>query len=237
MWSGPRNISTALMRSFENRSDSFVTDEPFYAHFLYKTKYNHPMRKRIINSNEINYNKIVEYLTGKIPQSKIIWYQKHMAHHLLPKSDMSWIKSMQNCLLIRHPRDVICSYLKKYEIGNIKQLGYPQQIELFDFVRRKTEYAPIVIDADDLLKNPKKMITKLCLNLDIPFENGMLSWEPGSRRTDGVWGKHWYKQVESSTQFNTFKKNKNIIPIKYDYIYKDCMELYNHLYSNRLIVE
>ena len=112
MWSGPRNISTALMRSFGNRLDCFVSDEPFYAYFLNKTEEKHPLRDEIIKAGLVNYDEILKYITGPIPYSKDIWYQKHMAHHILPQSDISWIKKMRNVLLIRHPIDVILSYSK-----------------------------------------------------------------------------------------------------------------------------
>ena len=116
IWSGPRNVSTALMRSFENRSDCFVSDEPFYPYFLHKTGLEHPLRDEIIKSGLIDYNEIIKYITGSIPSSKNIWYQKHMAHHILPGVNMNWIKNMRNCLLIRHPNEVILSYLKKMKL-------------------------------------------------------------------------------------------------------------------------
>ena len=128
MWSGPRNISTVLMRSFGNRHDTFVTDEPFYAHYLYKTGENHPLREDIIKKGETKWDLVVENITGDTPSGKTIWYQKHMTQHNLPGSDLKWIEKMQNILLIRHPMDVIASYINKYEVTNIYQLGYPQQI-------------------------------------------------------------------------------------------------------------
>ncbi|MDP7194858.1 MAG: HAD family hydrolase, partial [SAR202 cluster bacterium] len=215
MWSGPRNISTALMRSFENRSNCFVSDEPFYSYFLHKTGLQHPLRDEIIKSGLINYNEIIKYITGPIPSSKKIWYQKHMAHHILPESDMNWIKNMKNCLLIRHPSDVILSYSKKNEIHSILQLGYVQQSNIYGMLSQEIEAPPIIIDAQDLLQEPRKMLIKICENLEAKFDEKMLSWPSGSRKTDGIWGKHWYKKVEASTGFKSYIKTSRIIPSKY----------------------
>ena len=237
MWSGPRNISTALMRSFENRSDCFVSDEPFYSYFLYKTKLKHPLSDKVIKSGLTDYNKIVKYITGSIPSSKKIWYQKHMAHHILEGTNMDWIQNMRNCLLIRHPSDVILSYSKKNEINSIKQLGYLQQIEIYEMLIKKMGVSPIIIDAQDLLRRPKKMLIEICKNLEIRFDDKMLSWPHGVRETDGVWGKYWYKQVEASTGFKPYIKTNRIIPIKYQSLYKECMQYYNFLHQNRIILK
>jgi len=236
MWSGPRNISTALMRSFENRSNCFVSDEPFYSYFLHKTGLQHPLRDEIIKSGLINYNEIIKYITGPIPSSKKIWYQKHMAHHILPESDMNWIKNMKNCLLIRHPSEVILSYSKKNKINSIEQLGYLQQIKIYKILFEEIGTPPIIIDAQDLLQEPKKMLINICGNLRIKFDEKMLSWPLGSRKTDGIWGKYWYKQVEASIGFKPYIKTDRIIPSKYQIIYDKCMRHYDFLYQNRIIL-
>ena len=236
MWSGPRNISTALMRSFENRSDCFVSDEPFYSYFLYKTKLKHPLSDEIIKSGLIDYNKIIKYITGSIPSSKKIWYQKHMAHHILKGENINWIKNMKNCLLIRHPSDVILSYSKKNEINSIQQLGYLQQIEIYKMLTKELGISPIIIDAQDLLRKPKKMLIEICKNLRIEFDNKMLSWPPGVRKTDGIWGKHWYKQVEASIGFKPYTKTDRIIPHEYINLNDECMQYYDFLYQNRIIL-
>jgi len=236
MWSGPRNVSTALMRSFENRSDCFVSDEPFYSYFLYKTKLEHPLSKEIIKSGLTNYNEIIKYITGPIPSSKNIWYQKHMAHHILEGTNMDWIKNMKNCLLIRHPSDVILSYSKKNEINSIQQLGYLQQIKIYEMLNKEMGISPIIIDAQDLLRKPKKILIEMCKKLKIKFDDKMLSWPSGVRETDGIWGKHWYKQVEASTEFKPYIKTNRIISTKYQSLYDECMQYYNFLYQNRIIV-
>ena len=236
MWSGPRNISTALMRSFENRSDCFVSDEPFYSYFLHKTGLKHPLRDEIIKSGLNDYNEIIKYITGPIPYSKKIWYQKHMAHHILPGLDMNWIKNMKNCLLVRHPSDVILSYSKKNEINSIQQLGYLQQIDIYEMLSQEIGTPPIIVDAQDLLQEPKKMLIEICENLKIKFDEKMLSWPSGARKTDGIWGKHWYKHVEVSTGFKPYLKTNRIIPSKYQGLYDNCMKYYDFLYQNRVIL-
>jgi len=236
MWSGPRNISTALMRSFENRSDCFVSDEPFYSYFLHKTEISHPLKDKIIKSGLVNCNEIIQYITGPIPFSKKIWYQKHMAHHILPEVNMDWIKGMKNCLLIRHPGDVISSYSKKNEINGIQQLGYLQQIDIYNLLFHEIGAPPIIIDAQDLLQKPKKMLIEICKNFRIKFDEKMLSWPSGSRETDGIWGEHWYKQVEASTGFKSYAKTNRIIPSKYQVIYNKCVEHYDFLYQKRIVL-
>ena len=236
MWSGPRNISTALMRSFENRSDCFVSDEPFYASFLYKTDFSHPLRDKIIESGNTDYNKIIKYLTGSIPESKKIWYQKHMAHHIFLDADITWIKNITNCFLIRHPSDVIRSYLKKNEIDSVEQLGYIQQIHIYKFLSKNFGIFPIIIDTKDLLQDPQKMLIKVCKILKIKFDTNMLSWPLGFRKTDGIWSQHWYQNVANSTGFKPYIENSSVIPFKYQSIYAQCLEQYELLYQNRIIL-
>ena len=234
MWSGPRNISTALMRSFENRSDCFVSDEPFYSFFLHKTGLNHPLRNEIIQSGRTNYKQITAYITGAIPSSKNIWYQKHMAHHLSLNSDIEWVKKMTNCILIRHPKDVISSYVKKNELKSIDQLGYPQQIQIYNFLCKETKSIPIIVDAKDLLEDPKSILIKICSSIGIKFSSTMLSWPKGPRKTDGIWGKYWYKKVEQSTGFKSYTKTSPKIDTSYMDLYDQCMEHFNILYNLRI---
>ncbi len=233
LWSGPRSISTALMRSFENRPDTFVTDEPFYAHHLKKTGIDHPLREEVIANCKTDWNSVVDEITGPIPRGKEIWYQKHMAQHNLTGFDLKWVEKMQNCILIRHPREVILSYSQKYEISSISQLGYPQQTELFN-VLTNMGATPFVLDARDVLKNPDEMLKLLCKRFRIPFYKKMLSWPAGKRDSDGIWGKHWYGKVESSTGFYPYIEKKGDIPSKYKGIFRSCMEHYQQLYAHRI---
>ena len=135
-WSGPRNISTALMRSWSSRKDTFVTDEPFYAYYLKKTKLKHPQYEEIINNYPSNYDEVVNYLINKIPKDKKIWYQKHMAHHMLDLNNINWVNNCENCILLRHPKEVISSYSKKYKLNSVEELGYPQQYEIVKYLKK-----------------------------------------------------------------------------------------------------
>ena len=234
MWSGPRSISTALMRSFENRSDTFVSDEPFYAHYLNETGENHPLCKKVILQGETRWDIVVKNIAGDIPQGKRVWYQKHMAQHNLPGKDLGWIKKMKNILLIRHPREVILSYIKKYEITSINQLGFHQLYNLFIMLEKCSKTFPLIIDARDVLINPKKMMKHLCNKLNIDFCKEMLSWPAGKRESDGVWGNCWYGNVEATTGFQPYFKNNNILPEKYQEIFIECNEIYQQLYQHRI---
>lgn len=175
MWSGPRNLSTAMMRSFENREDTVVFDEPFYAHYLSVTELNHPGRDEILDFQSTNWNEVVEKCTNTRFHEKNLCYQKHMAQHNLQGFDISWIKDVQNCILIRDPKYVIASYEKKIPIEDERHLGYIQQAEIIEFLEKERGITPPIIDADDILKNPESMMKKLCNVLDIVFYKSMLS--------------------------------------------------------------
>ena len=144
---------------------------------------------------------------------------------------------MKNCLLVRHPCDVILSYSKKNEINDIQQLGYLQQIDIYKMLYQEIGTPPIIIDVQDLLQRPRKMLIELCRSLKIKFDEKMLSWPSGSRKTDGIWGEHWYKQVNASTSFKPYIKSNRIIPHKYEVLYNECMKSYDFLYQNRIILK
>ena len=226
MWSGPRNISTTLMRSFGNRPDTFVSDEPFYGYFLNETKIDHPMRDLIIKNNETNWDIIKNNLIGKIPLNKNIWYQKQMTQHLLPQDDISWLSNVTNCFLIRNPKDVIISYSKIYKHLSIGLLGFPQLSKIFNY-SLKEQNKPIVINSRDILESPEKSLRKLCKLLSINFSEKMLSWKIGAKEYDGEWGKHWYKQLYKTTGFLDYHPNNDTLPNKYYPLYKEC----NHYYK------
>ena len=237
MWSGPRNISTALMRSFENRPDTFVSDEPFYAHFLNETGEDHPYRKEIILQGETSWSAVAKNITGDIPNNKQIWYQKHMAQHNMQGKEMNWIWKLKNILLIRHPEEVILSYIKKNDIQNISQLGYRQLNDLFTILKKGCSDTPHIIDASDVLKDPEGMLKQLCGKLNITFYKEMLSWPAGRRDSDGIWGKHWYGSVEKSTGFKKYTKSNNPLPSDLVSLFKDSMEYYQQLYQHRMRIE
>ncbi|MBS91427.1 MAG: sulfotransferase family protein [Rickettsiales bacterium] len=234
MWSGPRNISTAMMRSFENREDTVVLDEPFYAYYLKNTNLAHPGKKKIIASQNNNWSEVVKICTKSFPNEKKIWYQKQMAQHILDGDSIDWIDGLRNCLLIRDPKLVINSYMKQFPLENINHLGYPQLCKILDHLEKKNGESPPIIDADDLLKNPKKILKKLCQKLEICFSSRMLSWPKGKRESDGVWAEHWYGRVVQTTGFDSHRKRKiKLDPILIP-IYDSCMKYYEKMYKRRI---
>jgi hypothetical protein len=246
MWSGPRNISTAMMRSWGNRVDTFVVDEPFYAFYLKATGKKHPGAHEIISDGETDWRKIVAGLTKEtIPSSKRIFFQKQMTHHLLSEMDLEWIVDLTNCFLIREPREVILSYIKKNPEPTLEDLGAVQQVEIFDFVvgtsgrdvrgRRSAPSRPPVVDARDVLQNPERILRLLCDAIGVEFDRAMLSWPPGLRDTDGIWAKYWYDEVARSTSFQPYKPKEGAVPDRLREIYEQCRECYERLYQHRLL--
>jgi hypothetical protein len=233
MWSGPRNISTAMMRAWGNRSDSVVIDEPFYAYYLKATGKKHPGADEVIATGETDWRKVVARLTGPVLSGKGIFFQKQMAHHLLPEVDREWLSGVTNCFLIRDPREVIASYIKKQEAPTLDDLGFVQQTEIFRWVRDRTGTAPPVIDARDVLENPKRLLRLLCEAVGIEFSKSMLSWPSGLRDTDGVWAKHWYGEVARSTSFQPYRTKNDEVPKQLREIYVRCRECYDRLYEHR----
>jgi hypothetical protein len=201
MWSGPRNISTALMRSFEARGDTAVVDEPFYGAYLHRTGLDHPMRDDVIASQSIDPREIEAMLLGPVPGGKPVWYQKHMTLHLLPDFAREWMAGMRNAFLIRDPRAVLASYARKRTTVTQSDIGFLQQRELFEREADRLGAAPPVIDAADVLGNPGATLGRLCAVLGIPYSPSMLRWPAGRRATDGVWAPAWYRSVECSTGF------------------------------------
>jgi hypothetical protein len=234
MWSGPRNISTAMMRAWGNRPDTFVIDEPFYAYYLRATGKQHPGADEIIASSNTDWANVVAQLTGPIPNARRIFFQKQMAHHLLPEVEREWLGAVANCFLIRDPREVIASYIKKREEPALPDLGFVQQAEIFDFVRTRTSSIPPVIDAKDVLDNPKRMLRLLCEAVGVEFSKSMLSWPPGLRETDGIWARHWYGEVAKTTSFQPYHPRQAEVPRHLREIYDRCRECYDRLYQWRL---
>ena len=234
MWSGPRNISTAMMRSWGNRPDTLVVDEPFYVFYLKATGKEHPGADEVIATGETDWRKVVERLTGVIPDGKRIFYQKQMTHHLLSEVDRGWLGAIMNCFLVRDPREVIASYLKKQADPTLEDLGFVQQEEIFDWVRARAGGTPPVIDARDVLENPKRILRLLCDAVDVEFSDTMLSWPSGLRETDGIWAKHWYGEVAGSTSFRLYRRKNNQVPEQLREIHDRCRESYERLYGHRL---
>ena len=234
MWSGPRNISTAMMRSWENRSDTFVIDEPFYAHYLSRNNIEHPGRDEVLLNGEIDSAKVSHGLVNDISDSHKIYYQKHMTHHLLDSVNRDWIEKVINCFLIRNPKDMIISYSKIHSEITSDLLGLEQQKEIFDYVRQLTGKTPPIIDSKDVLINPEYILSKFCEIIGVNFSNEMLNWPKGTRDTDGVWGKYWYDGVINSTGFNQYVSKNQEVPDKYKAIYEDSLKLYEDLHYLRI---
>ena len=234
MWSGPRNISTAMMRSFEGRGDAFVSDEPMYGHFLSITKTDHPLREDVVASMETNREKLHNYLSTFTPNKFSIWYQKQMTQHILIDDNLEWIKNLSNVFLIRNPKQVILSYVKKFRLEDESLIGFIQLKRIFNHVLNNIDSDPVVIDADDILTNPPLMLNRLCVALKIPYTDRMLSWKKGYRDTDGIWASHWYDNVVNTDQFTSFRNNEEPLPGKYSNIYNKSMEIYSQLYNYRI---
>ncbi|MGI9015389.1 MAG: HAD family hydrolase [Phycisphaerales bacterium] len=236
MWSGPRNISTAMMRSFENRADCTVVDEPLYAHYLRETRHNHPGRDEIIAHHECELGRLIRLLTVDPPPdpASTVFYQKHMAHHLLPGMAREWISSLRNCFLIREPRAMFASLAKVIDNPTIEQTGLPQQLELFKAEHDRTGDIPIVIDSRDVLEQPERMLRTLCHAIGIRFSKMMLTWPPGPRPTDGIWARHWYASVWQSTGFEPYQQREVSLPPELEASAQRCEEIYAQLHRQRL---
>jgi len=226
MWSGPRNISTALLRSFSNRDDTIVYDEPFYSYYLKETNLNHPMKDEIIDFYPTKENEVIKSI---LENKKGIYYQKHMTHHILDKTNIEWLKKGTNCFLIRHPSKVINSYIKKNTLQSITDIGFDQMFRLFKYVNKNISKEIIVINSDTLLENPELYLKKLCQNLNIDFSTKMLKWPKGKTNDFGIWYKHWYHDIINSTEFAITKNIIKDVPKNYEKIYMESLNIYDHM--------
>lgn len=201
MWSGPRNISTAMMRAFENRDDTAVTDEPFYAAYLAATGLDHPMRDQVLASQPTDWREVAAAMAGPAPGAAPVWYQKQMSHHMLAGFGLDWMAACTNAFLIRPPEAVLASYAVRRGDVTLADIGVVRQAELFDRVAQARGSAPPVVDATDVLADPRGTLAALCAALGIAFSERMLAWPAGPRASDGVWAPAWYDAVERSTGF------------------------------------
>lgn len=231
MWSGPRNLSTALMRSFENRADCSVVDEPLYAAYLHATGLDHPGRDEVIASQPTDPAVVVEALAGK-PVDTSLQYQKHMTHHVLPDVPRAPLAVLRHAFLVRDPERVLTSYAKVRDEPTLEDLGLPQQVELFE------TFGGPVVDASDVLRDPRGTLGLLCAALGIPFDDAMLSWPAGPRDTDGVWAPYWYAGVEASTGFVANSPGSgDPLPDRLAPLLERCRPYYEALAPYRLRVE
>jgi hypothetical protein len=203
MWSGPRNISTAMMRSFGARPDTAVVDEPFYAAYLAHTGLEHPMREEVLASQPQDWREVVNALLGPVPGDQPVFYQKHMTHHMIEGFGRDWLSEVRNAFLIRDPQAVLASYVVKRGDVTLADIGIVQQRELFEQEADRLGVAPPVIEGADVLADPARMLSRLCGALGIDYTDAMLSWPAGRRDTDGVWAPAWYNAVERSTGFES----------------------------------
>jgi|SRR5580704_1872384 hypothetical protein len=234
MWSGPRNISTAMMRAFENRGDCAVVDEPLYAHYLAHTGLEHPGREAIIAAGETDWRRVAAELTGALPAGVALSYQKHMTHHLLPHIGREWLSQLTHVFLIRDPARVLVSYLKSRPQVTAADIGVLQQKDIYDHVQRVTAMAPLVIDAGEFLRSPEAQLRALCAALNLDFTPRMLRWPPGARPSDGVWAPHWYQQVYRSTGFELSPAGIVTVPQEVRGILQAVMPAFEALYAQRL---
>jgi Sulfotransferase domain len=204
MWSGPRNISTALMRSWENRPDAIVVDEPLYGHFLATTGIDHPGRAEIVAALPTDIVEAVAGLMGPVPEGVRVFYQKHMTHHLIDDVPRGWIQDLVNVLLIRDPGEVVASYVKSRPDVTLLDIGLPQQVSLYDELAAAGR-APLVMDSADFLRDPERYLRGMCDLVGVEFTDAMLHWPPGRRDSDGVWGRYWYDAVWRSTGFEPYR--------------------------------
>lgn len=237
MWSGPRNISTAMMRSWGSRDDTIVVDEPFYAFFLDRTGRDDPGREEVLRSQPLDWREVAANLTAPLPPGKQISYQKQMSHHLLPEVGYDWMAPLTHVFLIREPARMLSSLDGVLETPELRDTGMPQQGELFERLCQERGEAPPVIDARDVLQDPRGMLTVLCHAVGVEFQPAMLRWEAGPRPTDGVWGEHWYRTVVRSTGFMPYRERAVTLSPALEAINEACQPIYERLYAHRLTVE
>jgi len=235
MWSGPRNISTAMMRAFENRPDTVVVDEPLYAAYLARTGIDHPAREAVIASQPTDLAKALAGLSGPLPAGRRVHYAKHMAHHVSRDMDLRWTLAFRNVLLIRDPGEVVASYVRARETCEPDDIGLPQQGWLLELWDRCGVQVPI-LDAGDFLRAPEAHLRWLCDWLDIPFTARMLSWPPGPRPSDGVWAPHWYAKVWCSTGFAPWHAREVKLSGHHAAVAEACRPIYAALHARRLRV-
>ena len=234
MWSGPRNLSTAMMRSFGSRPDTFVSDEPFYGAFLKSNGADHPMRDEVIAEMDCDWNSIIESLSGPVPEGRTVWYQKHMWHHMTGPVGFDDFRGFTHAFLIREPERMIASYLRKREAAAFEDFGLERQAEFFERESDRLGHAPPVIDANDVLTNPQGILSRLCEALGIRWINAMLEWEPGRRETDGPWAPHWYAAVEASTGFGPPETGAVELPDEARRVADQCRPYYEQLATHRI---
>jgi hypothetical protein len=234
MWSGPRNLSTAMMRSFGNRADTFVSDEPYYGAFLKASGADHPMRREVIAAMDCDWASVARTLAGPVPGGAPVWYQKHMWHHMVGPIGHDDFAGFTHAFLIREPAAMIASYLRKREAAAFEDFGLDRQTEFFEREADRLGRAPPVVDAGDVLRDPERRLTALCAALGLPWDSAMLHWSAGRRPTDGVWAPHWYRKVEASTGFGPPEDARADLPADACRLAERCRPYYERLAAHRV---
>ncbi|MEM7741748.1 MAG: HAD family hydrolase [Pseudomonadota bacterium] len=225
MWSGPRNLSTAMMRSFGARADTVCVDEPFYAAYLETTGVDHPMRNEVLASQDTDPAKVAQVLSTS-PTTRPVFYQKHMTHHMVPAIPRDWMAGLRHAFLIRHPARVLASYAQKMEAVSLEAIGFTQQAEIYDHVSSLSDQPPVIVDAERLRANPEHEIRLLCKGLGIEFDSAMLSWQTGPKPEDGAWAPHWYDAVNRSSGFSPPSEHLPVVPALYTDILERALVIY-----------
>lgn len=228
MWSGPRNLSTAMMYAFGNRTDFSVLDEPFYGAYLAQSGIDHPARDDVLADQETDPEKIARHLSGPVPDAKPHWYQKHMAFHMLAGFPLDWADECVNVHLIRHPARVVASYVAKRERPTLDDIGFRQQVSLYQ------RFPGPVIDSADIRADPQGVLGKLCAEIGLPFDPAMLAWPVGPKPFDGIWASHWYGAVHASTGFLGAEGPLPALGDDYDRLSRAAMPYYEALQNHAL---
>ncbi|MGM0547347.1 MAG: sulfotransferase family protein [Bacteroidota bacterium] len=234
MWSGPRNISTAIMYSFAQRSDTKVVDEPFYAHYLLQSGAEHPARAKVLDSQPKDPAVSLQNLLAASHSSEVL-FVKNMAHHMIEMEDTldKLISVFEPIFLIRDPAEMLLSLDKSLPNPMMRDTGYQHLIDLFNKAKKRG-LSLTVIDSKELLQNPEGVLTALCKQLEIPFEQSMLSWDAGPIAEDGIWAEHWYHNVHSSTGFNPYIPKDESLPEHLTPLYKQCKPIYDKMFAHAI---
>jgi len=235
MWSWPRNISTAMMRAWENRPDTAVVDEPFYACFLKNSPVRHPMHEAVLASQDSTWKGVTQgVLAADLSPYQHIQYQKQMTHHMIADIDISWFQGVTHAFLIRHPGDVLHSYIEKRENPTASDIGFARQRKLYELACQYSNKAVPIVDSKDVLLDPKGILQQLCHSLGVSFKKDMLRWPAGPRQSDGVWASHWYNKVHESTGFSPYREKHYSLTAAQQSVVDESLPHYEYLYERRL---
>lgn len=225
-WSGPRNISTALMYSWRQRADTTVVDEPLYAHYLSNDDRSHPGVAEVLASQSTDPDEVIrEVILGSC--STPVLYLKQMAHHLRGV-DRGHLAHTENIILTRHPRDMLASLSVQLPNCDLSDTGLVECVELLDAVLAEGG-RPLVIESQTLLRDPEGVLTRVCAHVGLEFDPAMLAWPAGPKPEDGVWAPHWYANVHESTGFAPYRPSTREISADLQPVLEEAMPLYERL--------